>query len=576
MGKVKGVALFALAAATALAAVGCSTSKPGSGASASPAGSAAAASPGASAPAASGGDFAKKLEIRWSGWLARGKAEETNKVQAKLEQKFNVKLVNKKFDNTNKEQVSLLLASGELPDATFLPGQDPYKLYNDQLTRTIPRSMIEKYAPNYAALLNSAAVGWKINQVPGKPNEYVALTGVTDWLLDMLTLQVYRLDWMEKLGIKPKGDIVQIGAKGDASKLYFTKEAFTLAEEEKMFDAFVNGDPDGNGKKDTFAVDFSQDGGNSFQNYAGAFGFGWGYNLEENGKVVEYNISGKYKELLKKLAEWYKKGYIDPEFPTLNRNKAWEKFAAGAYGAAQSATESAGSLPFTYNRPPNNLLAKDPNTKFLFAPPPIGPNGDQGNNAYTQIEGDAFGDNFMIRKDVSDEKLIRILQMLDYISFDKDAYIFTNFGEEGVDFTWEGEPNKSAVLPKWSEPERDQRGIGYYNFVIRPGNTTYLWNPQAMIKLHDLYTGLPDVRSKKLYRPYKVDRFNETNYLALRTKNGAKLDTIRDEFFYKAVIGEVNIDAKWDEYVNNWLNSGGKELLAELEKAPKQSDLSKK
>ena len=30
----------------------------------------------------------------------------------------------------------------------------------------------------------------------------------------------------------------------------------------------------------------------------------------------------------------------------------------------------------------------------------------------------------------------------------------------------------------------------------------------------------------------------------------------------------MDIDARWDTYVNKWMGSGGKEVLAELEKMP--------
>lgn len=521
------------------------------------------------------GDMSKTLEIAWSGWLSRGKSKETNKVQQMLEKKFNVKLINPQFDNINSEQVNLMLASGELPDVTLLR-HDPFKLHGDQLTRTIPRELIETYAPNYAAMLSSNPVGWKLNQLPGKDNEYVALTGSVDWYKNLFWLQTYRLDWLEKVGIQPKGELIQLGETGDAARTFFTTEAFTIAEEEQIFDAFVNNDPDGNGQKDTFAVSRSQNGDYSYQTWAGAFGFAWGQNVEENGKLVEYNISLKYKEFLQKQAEWYAKGYIDPEFPTLNHIKGWEKYGTGIIGVAVAGTESAGLPSYTYNRPPNNLLAKDPTAKILYAPPPIGPHGDQGSGGLVQIRGDTFTDNMIIRKDVSDEKLIRILQILEYISFDQEAYIFTNFGEEGIDFDWEGEPGNSAYIARWTEPENNELGIGLYNHIIRPEDKTVYWVPQSQYKIFELYAAHTEVIKNSVLGPYKVDRFNQTEVLDIKAKYGAGLNTISEEFFYRAVTGEINIEAEWDAYVNNWLSSGGSELLAELEKAPKASDLESK
>ncbi|MGG1555573.1 ABC transporter substrate-binding protein [Paenibacillus ferrarius] len=518
-------------------------------------------------------DTSKTLEISWVGQGARGKIEDNNKVQQMIENKFNVKLKNRKLDVNNKEQKNLMVASGELPDIAFMDSPD--KLYSDAVTRSISKDMITKYAPNYAKVLNDLPTGWKVNQVPGKEGEYYALTGYKqDW--DNLTWgQVYRLDWMEKLGFKPKDDIIPVGTSGGAERIFFSKQAFTLEEEQKMFEAFANNDPDGNGKKDTYGLLLNNsDASWALNTEAGAFGFGWDYNLEENGKVVGYAISQNYKEFLTYMASLNKKGYIDPEFTTLNRAKSWEKFAAGKYGAAQVQVQAAGMVPFTFNRPPGNLVLKDPNAKFLFTPPPIGPKGQQGSAAYTPVDG--LGYAMVIKKDVSDEKLARILQIFDYLNLDKDGLMLSAFGEEGKDYSWEAEPYKSAVIPKQTaEADREKDGIGYYNLPIQLGNVNAYYSNAATSNLTGLYFGAEAGR-KIAYRPFKWDYFNQTKYNELNTKYAAKLKTITDEFLFKAITGELNVDSAWDAYVKNWRSSGGDELLAELEKAPKVADLRKK
>ncbi|CAN7757192.1 MULTISPECIES: hypothetical protein [unclassified Paenibacillus] len=558
--KSKTVSVTSLSLAVVLMASGCSggktTSEPNvTGASDKPA------------------ETTKTLEISWVGQGARGKIEDNNQVQQMIEKKFNVKLKNRKLDVNNKEQKNLMVASGELPDIAFMDAPD--KLYSDAVTRSISKEMIMKYAPNYAKVLSDQPTGWKVNQVPGKNGEYYALTGYKqDW--DNLTWgQVYRLDWMEKLGFKPKGEIVPVGTSGGAERVFFSKQAFTLDEEQKMFEAFANNDPDGNGKKDTYGLLLNNsDASWALNTEAGAFGFGWDYNLEDNGKVVGYAISQNYKEFLTYMASLNKKGYIDPEFTTLNRAKSWEKFAAGKYGAAQVQVQAAGMVPFTFNRPPGNLVLKDPNARFLFTPPPIGSKGQQGSAAYTPVDG--FGYAMVIKKDVSDEKLARILQIFDYINLDKDGLMLSAFGEEGKDYSWEAEPYKSAVIPKQAaEADREKDGIGYYSLPIQLGNVNAYYSNAAVSKLTDLYFGAEAGR-KIAYRPFKWDYFNQTKYNELNTKYAAKLKTITDEFLFKSITGELNVDSAWDAYVKNWRSSGGDELLSELEKAPKVADLRKK
>ena len=54
----------------------------------------------------------------------------------------------------------------------------------------------------------------------------------------------------------------------------------------------------------------------------------------------------------------------------------------------------------------------------------------------------------------------------------------------------------------------------------------------------------------------------------LITRYGEELQTLAREFYFKAVTGEIDVDAEWDGYVSEWLSNGGQEMLAEMRKAP--------
>ena len=53
--------------------------------------------------------------------------------------------------------------------------------------------------------------------------------------------------------------------------------------------------------------------------------------------------------------------------------------------------------------------------------------------------------------------------------------------------------------------------------------------------------------------------------LQSRLDYGTDIDTIRDEFTARAMTGQADIDGEWDTYVNNWLNSGGRQVTAEAQ-----------
>lgn len=516
-------------------------------------------------------DMSKQLEISWLGMLGRGKIEDNNKVQKHLEEKFNVKLVNKRVDVNNKEQRNLMVASGELPDYTYYL-DDVYKLYTDGLTRSIPKAMIEKYAPNYAKILDSLGTGWKINRVPGKEGEYYALAGHIDTLDTLYWTQSYRLDWLEKAGIKPKGELIPVGTEGGLERIFFSKEAFTIAEETEIYTAFAKRDPDGDGQNNTYGLLLNNDNAPFTQaTTAGAFGVGWNQYMEEDGKLKFYAISNAYKKYLQQMADWHKAGLFDPEFTTLNQAKSWEKYGTGTYGGAQALYFSAAMVGYTHNRPVANVILADPDAKILVTPPPIGPDGHQGAPAYG-VGVDSLGYPAAIRADVTDEELARILMIFDYVNTDKEGYVFTMFGEEGVDFDWEGEPYKSAPINQKPEPERETKGIGYYNHVVRPASVTHYWNDRNSLKLLDLFFGTPDARAM-MTRSFRYDYFNETKFAELNAKYNAMLKTISDEYLFKAITNEIDIDATWDAYVDSYLKNGGQELITELEKAPKMSEL---
>ena len=69
-------------------------------------------------------------------------------------------------------------------------------------------------------------------------------------------------------------------------------------------------------------------------------------------------------------------------------------------------------------------------------------------------------------------------------------------------------------------------------------------------------------------RPYKWDSYKETDIQEVMKQRGAALNTLASEWFAKAVTGEIDVDATWDEYVEDFMRFGGSEILAEMEKMP--------
>ncbi|EKN65197.1 extracellular solute-binding protein [Neobacillus bataviensis LMG 21833] len=523
------------------------------------------------------GDFSKKLELNLSGSVTRGKAEDGNYVQKRLEKQFNIKIKNTKQDTWNADQVNLMVASGDLPDtfAFTTGGKSAQELYDSGLTRTIPKEMLEKYAPRYMKMLSENAPGIKMNLKPGTDNEYLQLIGQYDHVDGLAWGPTFRLDWLEKLGIKPPGEIKQVGPSGGREKIYYTDGAYTIQEVEDILKAFTFNDPDGNGKNDTYGLSPYNNQIHWSATLMGAFGIAPDFTMMEDGKLVKTEVSKKYKEFLKLMAKWYKMGLIDPEFTTLDNNKSWEKYKQGKIGYYIAQPSYIAMDDWAKGRAPQNIV-EDPNStaKLLATAPEIGKDGQQGEGAYIPVGN--LADAFYVSKKVTDEQLARILQVFDYINFDNDAR-WTLYGEVGVHSDWEGTPEKSAlkVRPEFAEQEGNS-GFWAYNFRTYDKERVSWFQSEYTMKVKNELYARDDVKEKMLIRPYKYDLLNETKIKDVEKRYKGQLTTIVDEFRMKAIVGEVNIDKEWDKYVENWMNNGGKETLAELDKAPKASDLLKK
>ncbi|BFT70710.1 ABC transporter substrate-binding protein [Paenibacillus sp. P36] len=520
------------------------------------------------------GDFSKPLDLRLTGSFTRGKIEDGNWVQKKLEEKYNIKISNVKVDTFNKDQVQLLVASGDLPDTFSFTVQSlsALEFYENGLTRTIPKEMLKKYAPLYSKMLDENVPGWDMNLAPGKKDEYLALVGYQGHTKNLIWAPTFRLDWLEKLGIQPPGDIKPIGTSGGLERIYFTDKAYTLEQTEEILKAFTQKDPDSNGKNDTYGMlPFN----NSFTAWGstllGAYGVASGYNLEENGKLTAAEISDKYKAFLKMMARWNKEGLIDPEWTTIDVNKSWEKFKLGKTGYYPAQPAYVGMDAWTKGRAPANIIEKDPAVKLLVTAPEIGPNGQQGEGAFTPVN--RLGDAFYVSKKVTDEQLVRILQIFDYINFDDDSR-WTLYGDVGTHSTWQGTPEKSEIKVKPEYPENEgSMGFWAYNFRSYDDKRASYQTSEATTKLKNDFFGKPDVLKKMEIRPFKWDLMNQTKYADLNKQYSGQLNTIVNEFRLKAIAGQIDIDKEWDKYVQNYLNSGGKEILAELDKSPKVADL---
>src|SRR5690606_1086118 len=111
------------------------------------------------------------IEIVWANNFSAPEAD-GNYVQTELEQRFNVKIKNIKLERWGwKEQFSVYLASGEIPDIFPIDANetDMATWAEQGVIASLDRAEIEANMPNYAAALNSYDPdSWQVGLIDGK------------------------------------------------------------------------------------------------------------------------------------------------------------------------------------------------------------------------------------------------------------------------------------------------------------------------------------------------------------------------------------------------------------------------
>lgn len=74
---------------------------------------------------------------------------------------------------------------------------------------------------------------------------------------------------------------------------------------------------------------------------------------------------------------------------------------------------------------------------------------------------------------------------------------------------------------------------------------------------------------------YKNNFFSTTDWYSVTQQYGTALQTLYTEFLTNGILGDIDPDAGWGEYVSNLNASGMKELLTEIDKMPTVEDLTK-
>ncbi len=459
-------------------------------------------------------------------WLSFDPPEtDDTPVQKFLEERFNVKIENMRVDRTNwKEHLNIRLATKEVPDLFFMfSGEEVLEYSNQGLLSELPVDLIKQKMPKYAASVDELDPSLWNNAVVDGKNYAIPL-----YWLDGKTpfLPAYNGDWLKAVGYDAPPE--------------------TLEEYEKLLYAYTKDDPDKNGKADTYGL--TGRGKDSiatlaFNSVYSAFGTSPGAWVKADDGSLAYGMTTeRTREALKMLNKWYKDGVIDKEFLTTDYAKQRQDLANRRSGVVDVGMWNSYAIAIE-----PEFKGQNPNTELVVGKPLVGPYGDKAGLSWG-VKNNFVGMGAQVAKDP--KKMDKLFEILEALATDEEVYKMTYFGVEGEHYDLvDGVPT-----PKEQYVNVTDRGA-------KVGASSYY----GIFGTKSSYMSKFDLPAKQAEFKKRVTEgvpaFNNLlTFIAPESSQYPDLNRIRDEYLIKFIIGEVNLDQGFDDFVKLWKSSGGEAL----------------
>lgn len=451
-----------------------------------------------------------------------------------MNEKYNVK-----FDMIYVEssavatQLSLMAASGELPDAFYEAGT-ARTLYEQGVIGTWTEEFFREHCPRISAMLDQyAPEGWVIGKYDGM---MYTVPGVR-WANTYPAVFAWNQGWLDKLGV--------------------TEIPTSLDEVEEVFYRFAKEDPDGNGKDDTYALSST-----ALQAIYGAFGFERDMWLDDgNGTLVYGDVMPAAKDALELLAKWYADGLIDPEFITgENEGGYWalthafinQRIGVSSHGSFYHWTDLSELGVDICTQIPQAIKESANPFKVSFSAPPVGPEGKSG----TVIPSAAVYRYCFSKELVNDEERFgRLLDIIDDMMMDIDTVTLATRGIEGVHYEVQDVLGHKSLVYTEGWNDAALYGIG--------ASGCFNWNNWA-IDYQLLNNGSNAAFAEHYLEAWRDKAYMNAMQLQLPSNSlySAECGKILGEGYIAIITGEKPVDY-FDEMVEAWNAAGGAILTQE-------------
>ncbi|HEY5586747.1 MAG TPA: hypothetical protein VIK78_19940 [Ruminiclostridium sp.] len=444
-------------------------------------------------------------------------ANPDNPIKPIIEKKLGITLdIDWRAPSDYGQQCQVILSSGSFPDMMEVWWSNAPAAFDDfaKSGQIIPLDdLINQYGPNIQKA-RTPGTWWKApdGKIYGVPCRYAEMTD--DCIL-------IRQDWLDNLGLK---------APTSLEELYNVAKAFTL------------NDPDQNGKQDTVGIGEGKDYGGTHVLLYATYGVQWNQWNLVNDKMVWWGIRPEALEAAKEYRKLYQDGFVEQEFPILGRSEYIKKMNASKYGIfwAQP-TQMTESTSDQWRE----FVTTNPTAKISVLKP----------FAKAGVDKPTFGGvpelqfiNQVIFKDAKNPE--KCIQLLDYLATDEGSDL-ANFGIKGQ--TWEDNNGKFAYK-NLSPDEMKVSGAGLYPWLFKQ---KYFLKNSSDLALSAAETYKPyAVRNPMPYATDVEQKYSPS--LKGDPSQGADLTT---STFTKIIVDKnADPDKLWQDYLDKWNSSGGKEM----------------
>lgn len=419
------------------------------------------------------------------------------------------------------EQLNLRIAAGDMPDV-FSPWNGIESELIESGALLDLTDLLQEKAPHlWESIPEEMWDAVKANDPTGENRIYV----IPQVLNYGRNGGMIRQDWLDSLGLK----------------MPTTQEEFV-----EVLRAFKNDDPNGNGVADEIAT-----GGRAEVRWMGQMFGQYGIAMWEgypqwdiyDGELTYSAVTQNMKDCLEWMSELYAEGLLDPE-TLLNDKSAWDgKINSGVVGVWEHLPQEC------YNYAENIYSGTGVKPQIAILPAISAP-GYEGYYTHRQMNGGGF----VVANTEDEEKIDKIMKVLDAYG-NQDMWMEFYNGVEGMHS--EVIDGKAVRLP--DDPSTQQ------NLVLAPYNSIATIDFQINV----LSTQLTEDREWAVSQAVENVQKNQ-EYVKSFAGDGMPDSIYSDypdignrtlyvEYATKIIAGEYPID-KFDEFVEKWYASGGKEV----------------